>query len=280
MRPPLPASSTGWRGAGEDHHPGLGRRGHRAAHGNARTDGGARDIGERRRGGADRLARPGGAAVVRREEQPVAGAGAVQGVGGGPDHRAVAPATPRWGGRGGRGGQWWWSVPCWWWSRRGRQVRSPPRRSPVVVVGVTVVVGRAPAPGGRSAEARDAVEVADARRRGHRRPVAPPSVGHGNSAPADVVEVDRGVGGDPAGLVVGTGDVGGAGRCWPAGAPPATRLDPVVAETSATTPVAVDPMATQRPSVRQVTAVRSRMPGGVGTWVHTDPPSAVPMITA
>ena len=63
-------------------------------------------------------------------------------------------------------------------------------------------------------------------------------------------------------------------------APSWDQVVPVVAETSATTPPPVDPMATQRPLVRQVTAVRSRIPGGVGSGLHTVPPSTVPMITA
>src|ERR1039457_3555653 len=62
--------------------------------------------------------------------------------------------------------------------------------------------------------------------------------------------------------------------------PSCDQAEPVVAEASATTPVAVDPIATQRASERQVTAVRSRMSGSVGSWLHTDPPSTVPMIIA
>lgn len=53
-----------------------------------------------------------------------------------------------------------------------------------------------------------------------------------------------------------------------------------VAETKATTPPVPAPVAIHRRSGRQVTAVISRTPGGVGDCVHVIPPFDVPMITA
>jgi hypothetical protein len=67
----------------------------------------------------------------------------------------------------------------------------------------------------------------------------------------------------------------------PAGrAPACVQPDPVEVEMRAASPMPVAPMATHRPSVWQVTAEISSIPGGVATCAQVCPPSTVSMMTA
>ena len=139
--------------------------------------------------------------------------------------------------------------------------------------------GDGAASGRRSVDARDAVERAGARRRGHRGPVGS-AVGGEGQCPGHVVESHRGVTGDPAALVAGAGEGAGPGhggrqgsRRHP-GCPRSGRHQSHRAGGRGS-----DRHAPSRPGGRRRRSGRGRRPAPA-TWVHCAPPSAVEMITA